>query len=598
MLTHHVRDEHEWEGGECDFHPLIVCSCGQCNKKKKITCEGKKYKSSLVLNCPYHTLAYFVELHNRSKQAEKVIDKELGRGHTNQLESANSALIRFRKKCWNLQRIHYITATNLGLLESNLTFMHSLRGIEYHWLLELYEKLGVPDFDGVRAYYKEKNKKREGRRLERQTTNYKKKAYAAKHKHRVIEQGVRKEVSKRERIDHTYKTDMGFEDEPEVTEHAKKCVCGATDHVRRNHKNCPLNPLNAPSTSRQSLTSQLAEASEGESDFEGFDLDDGEFSSSGEFYSDGVSSSDEEAAEICSCKGKAHKRDCPLNPRKKTVAREERNAKKQLGVAVSRKGKGKAVTRRALSAEKTGRPPLRQPFQRRNKRKLVYPPSPVSKRACVAPLRVFQGSECVITLVEPCQDVVMNPPDRVWKEGTMKYIEQWAGTSLEYKEDTTVIKAEIDSISPHQVDSIEGDGHCFFRAISKAVTGTQDFHSDFRKAVVAWMLLEDHPQQLAQYIAPFDPDTDTDGKTAIRRYIDESYMSRDGWGGDKEIRAFATMFQIEICVSNNSPGGRRWNVYPPLFHNAKTCKERSDYKLYLYHSDSGSHYDLVIPSKE
>ena len=24
MLTHHVHDEHEWEGGECDFHPLIV----------------------------------------------------------------------------------------------------------------------------------------------------------------------------------------------------------------------------------------------------------------------------------------------------------------------------------------------------------------------------------------------------------------------------------------------------------------------------------------------------------------------------------------------------------------------------------------------
>ena len=81
-----------------------------------------------------------------------------------------------------------------------------------------------------------------------------------------------------------------------------------------------------------------------------------------------------------------------------------------------------------------------------------------------------------------------------------RYITQWAGTSLEYKEDTTVIKAEIDSISPHQVHSIEGDGHCFFRAISKAVTGTQDFHSDFRKAVVAWMLLEDHPQQLGQYV--------------------------------------------------------------------------------------------------
>ena len=53
-----------------------------------------------------------------------------------------------------------------------------------------------------------------------------------------------------------------------------------------------------------------------------------------------------------------------------------------------------------------------------NEEIIVYPPSPVSKCACVAPLRVFQGSECVITQVEPCRDVVMNPPDRVWKEGT------------------------------------------------------------------------------------------------------------------------------------------------------------------------------------
>ena len=66
----------------------------------------------------------------------------------------------------------------------------------------------------------------------------------------------------------------------------------------------------------------------------------------------------------------------------------------------------------------------------------------------------------------------MNPLDRVWKEGTMRYIEQWAGTSLEYKEDTTVIKAEIDSIFPHQIDSIKGYAYCSFRAISKAVTGT------------------------------------------------------------------------------------------------------------------------------
>ena len=94
--------------------------------------------------------------------------------------------------------------------------MKSIRGTQYHWLPELYEKLGVPDFDGVRAYYKEKGRKREARRLERQTTKYKKKAYAAKHKHRVTEQAKRKEFGEKEKLGHTYNTDMAYDDEPEI----------------------------------------------------------------------------------------------------------------------------------------------------------------------------------------------------------------------------------------------------------------------------------------------------------------------------------------------------------------------------------------------
>ena len=109
------------------------------------------------------------------------------------------------------------------------------------------------------------------------------------------------------------------------------------------------------------------------------------------------------------------------------------------------------------------------------------------------------------------------------------------------------------------------------------------------------MLCEDHPQQLSQYIAPFDPESDTYGQLAMSRYIDQARMSLNGWGGDKEIRAFATMFQITICVSNISHEGRRWNYYPPLFYDEKNCRKKSDYKLYFYHSDTETHYDRVIP---
>ena len=69
----------------------------------------------------------------------------------------------------------------------------------------------------------------------------------------------------------------------------------------------------------------------------------------------------------------------------------------------------------ALFPEEIGRPPFRQPSQCGNNSKLVYPPSPVSKRASLAPLRVVRGAECVVTQVEPCQDMVIKPPDRVCK---------------------------------------------------------------------------------------------------------------------------------------------------------------------------------------
>ena len=270
MLTHHVCDEHEWDGGQCDFHKLIVCSCGEC-KGDGITCAGKRYKTRLLLDCPYHNLAYFVELHNRSKLAEKVIDKELGRGHTNQLESANSALIRFRKKCWNIQRVHYITSSNLGLLESNLTFMQNNRGTQYHWLPALYERLGVPDFDGVRAYYKEKNRKREAQCLERQTTENKKQAFIANEKHWHTEQEKRRDYTKKDKqIHHTY---GGPDDEPEIRRSVKQCECGGTDHVRKTHHKCSLNPLNAQSTSRQALISQSAQCNEDDVQSESEDSD-------------------------------------------------------------------------------------------------------------------------------------------------------------------------------------------------------------------------------------------------------------------------------------------------------------------------------------
>ena len=51
-LPNHARDEHEWDGGRCDFHPLRVCTCEQCENKDEIKCVGMpKNKAFLSLPC-------------------------------------------------------------------------------------------------------------------------------------------------------------------------------------------------------------------------------------------------------------------------------------------------------------------------------------------------------------------------------------------------------------------------------------------------------------------------------------------------------------------------------------------------------------------
>ena len=83
-----------------------------------------------------------------------MIDPDLGRGHTNQVESANSTLARFRSKHWNTHRMHYHVSTNLGLLEANLSFMNGTNGVAYHWFPQLLENMNLPIFDGVESFYK------------------------------------------------------------------------------------------------------------------------------------------------------------------------------------------------------------------------------------------------------------------------------------------------------------------------------------------------------------------------------------------------------------------------------------------------------------
>ena len=84
-----------------------------------------------------------------ASDAEKVIDRGLGKGHSNLPESTFNVLTKFRAKDVNLHQKHYSASTNLGLIQANMTWCFKRKGPNYHWIIDLYSRLGLPLLDGI-----------------------------------------------------------------------------------------------------------------------------------------------------------------------------------------------------------------------------------------------------------------------------------------------------------------------------------------------------------------------------------------------------------------------------------------------------------------
>ena len=117
---------------------------------EELKCPGEPYHSTNILKCEFHALAYEIKCNQRAKEAERVIDPGMGKGHSNLPESTFSVLTKFRAKDINLHREHYQASTNLGLIQSNMTWCYQARGPQYHWIMDLYARMGLPLLDGIR----------------------------------------------------------------------------------------------------------------------------------------------------------------------------------------------------------------------------------------------------------------------------------------------------------------------------------------------------------------------------------------------------------------------------------------------------------------
>ena len=325
-LAKHACDVHKWDNGCCDFHSQRVCSCNHCEDKENFKCEGQDYHTRLKLTCPFHSLAYEIDCHVRAQMAEQVVHPILKRGHSNWLEASHNVLIRFRPKHINLERLHYELSTDLGLLQSNMTYMYELHGPQYHWIPELYRRLKLPVYDGIQQALEVFNQQRKVALDKLKTDEAKRKRLQLKMK-RTKESQIRKAWSKK----HGHDT---YGDEAEDIEHdhslinrgkkrqkaseGKCAACGSTTHRRSNHKDCPFNKRRKIEISTLKHTDSIPE--DGDIQVQQGDLQD----DSEELDESFSSSSDDRVLDdevisgilcVCGAINRAHKSSCPMSSR-------------------------------------------------------------------------------------------------------------------------------------------------------------------------------------------------------------------------------------------------------------------------------------------
>ena len=345
VLPRHVRDEHEWEvmeeGAEpttehCDFHPLKVCSCGNCAEKENFVCEGKDYTTRYGLTCAFHSLLYEIECDYRASMADSLVHPVLKRGHSNWLEASHNVFIRFRSKDISLERLHYEVSTNLALLQSNMTYMYEKRGPKYHWIPDLYKRLNLPVYEGIQEAVTTANIKRR-QQLGRAKQEKVKKRRIQLLKLRVRDATERREWSKKHGGDtygETKDTDSKAPKKSKggATQINILCKCGSTSHSRSTHRDCPLNTKYSNVSSIDHSEDLVCDkgdvvytakyqCSDDANTHTVLSDDESTFSDSsleGDYLEDSmIYDSDDETQCTCGAEGRgcrAHKTACPLNP--------------------------------------------------------------------------------------------------------------------------------------------------------------------------------------------------------------------------------------------------------------------------------------------
>lgn len=132
---------------------------------------------------------------------------------------------------------------------------------------------------------------------------------------------------------------------------------------------------------------------------------------------------------------------------------------------------------------------------------------------------------------------------------------------------------------PVQTSEIISDGNCFFRAISFAITGSQDHHHEIRKKTCEHMIKIE--RKLSSLI-----------NEPIENYLQRTRMMESRvWATQVEIFALAHFLKTNIYVYSLSGHNWTWMKFSGQFIDAHLHTYAGD--IYLYHRNL-NHYEVVL----
>lgn len=138
---------------------------------------------------------------------------------------------------------------------------------------------------------------------------------------------------------------------------------------------------------------------------------------------------------------------------------------------------------------------------------------------------------------------------------------------------------------PSEIHSIRGDGNCLFRAISFALSGTENGHKSCRDSIVAHMRNSSVTTKLSKYL-----------DTNVNEYLEESNMDCNSvWATDAEILGAASLLDTDICVFSKCGTDSRgvtkfnWLRYPASL----SLDKKSKYAIYL-NNLTNEHFNVVL----